>query len=72
MQDTNRICHDNTCSNNIQTESLYINYCLSVFIYTTFNYVCPSGSDTDDDDDPFAESKDEEEREDNETLLEDY
>ena len=40
-----------------------------MFIYTTFNYIRPSGRDTDDDDDPFAESKDEEEREDNKTLL---
>ena len=40
-----------------------------MFIYTTFNYIHPSGRDTDDDDDPFAESKDEEEREDNKTLL---
>ena len=61
----------NTCSN-IQKESLYINYCLSVFIHTTFNYVRPSGRDTDDDDDLFTESKDEEDREDNKTLLEDY
>ena len=53
-------------------ESLYLNYCLSVFIYTTFNYVRPSGRDTDDDDDPFTESKDEEDWEDNKTLLEDY
>ena len=61
----------NTCSN-IQKVSLYINYCLSVFIYTSFNYVHPSGRDTEDDDDPFTESKDEEDREDNKTLLEDY
>ena len=40
-----------------------------MFIYTTFNYIRPSGRDTDDDDDPFAESKDEEEREDNKTLV---
>ena len=58
----------NTCSN-IQKESFYINYCLAVFIYTTFNCIRPLGTDNDD---PFAESKDEEEREDNETLLEDY
>lgn len=43
-----------------------------MFIHTTFNYVRPSGRDTDDDDDPFTESKDEEDREDNKTLLEDY
>ena len=43
-----------------------------MFIYTTFNYVRPSGRDTDDDDDLFTESKDEEDREDNKTLLEDY